>query len=101
MCCPVVGVENSETPVGSMSLEVSQLQTGETFVRYSNPSASQVSLTLFNSIGSKVRQFVDIEEKEAGEYTIEIPLNQLQTGVYFLRLSDGKTCITKPLAIVR
>ena len=84
-----------------MSLEVSQLQTGETFVRYSNASTSQVSLTLFNSIGSKVRQFEDIENKKAGEYTIEIPANQLQAGVYFLRLSDGKTSITKPLAIIR
>ena len=98
---PVVGVENSETLVSTMSLVVSQLQSGETFVRYSNPSISQVSLTLFNSIGSKVRQFEDIENKKAGEYTIEIPANQLQAGVYFLRLSDGKTSITKPLAIIR
>ena len=101
MTTPVVGVENSETPVSTMSLVVSQLQTGETFVRYSNPSTSHVSLTLFNSIGSKVRQFEDIENKKAGEYTIEIPANQLQAGVYFLRLSDGKTSITKPLAIIR
>ena len=60
-----------------------------TTVSFSIPSASRVSLEVFNTLGVKVATLVD-EEREAGKYSVRWDAGGVSSGVYFYRLHAGK-----------
>ncbi|MGP8330340.1 MAG: PKD domain-containing protein [Methanosarcinaceae archaeon] len=66
----------------------------ETHIRYQLPNAGQVKLTVYNSIGRKVRELVN-EHQTAGVYTARWDArdefnNQVSSGIYLCRLIVGE-----------
>ncbi len=63
-----------------------------TVISFSLPSASNVTLKVFNSLGEIVEILIDNEWKEAGYHNYQLRINnyQLTTGVYFYRLQAGE-----------
>jgi hypothetical protein len=75
-----------------------------TIIRYSLEKASNVSLKVYNLLGSEIATLVNIRQ-EAGSY--EIPFNtkdlvhKLSSGVYFYRLEAGSFISTKKFVLLK
>jgi uncharacterized protein (DUF1501 family) len=78
---------------------------------YPNPSSNYAKLkvksegeffnvSIFNTAGYQVSQVLD-RKLEAGDLEINLDLSQLQSGKYFVRVSNGKINSLEPLMIVR
>jgi len=90
---------------------VSSLQLKETYpnparrrvtVRYAIPgeeAASDVTLSLYNVLGQRVRTAVT--QTEAGRHEVQVPTHDLASGVYFLRLQAAEQIRTQKLTVVR
>ena len=65
----------------------------ETNIKFSIPSGSNVRLTVFNSLGQKVKELVN-SYKEAGSYEVKFSGKDLASGMYIYKLDavskDGK-----------
>jgi spore germination protein YaaH len=60
-----------------------------TTLSYNLPDAGRVKATLFNVLGQSVRELFD-EWQAAGEHRRSVDLRDLPSGVYFLRLQNGR-----------
>lgn len=69
-----------------------------TVINYSLPIPGQVSLKIFDILGSEVATLVN-ELKEAGTYTIEFNASNLTSGIYFYQLKAGDYIETKKLIL--
>ena len=68
-----------------------------TTIRYGLPTRSQVTLTVFNTLGQQVARLVD-GELEAGYHEVQLDGKNLSSGVYFYRIQAGNfTSIRKSL----
>lgn len=56
-----------------------------TKIKYQIPTASQVSLKIFDILGKEIKTIVS-EEKQAGYYNVEFDGSKLSSGIYFCRL---------------
>lgn len=72
----------------------------QTRIRYGVPHRTFVTLTLFNTMGGEVAQLVK-EEKQAGNYEIEVYGDRLASGVYYYRLQAGIYTQTRKLVLLR
>ena len=70
-----------------------------TTIRYGLPQWSQVTLTVFNTLGQQVAVLQN-GEQEAGYHEVKFDANGLSSGVYFYRLSAGEFVQTKKLLLV-
>ncbi len=61
-----------------------------TTIAYQLPTASNVSLKVFDMLGKEVATLVN-GRQEAGTYTVNFNANQLSSGVYFYRLQASAT----------
>jgi ligand-binding sensor domain-containing protein len=71
-----------------------------TSIRYSLPQRSQVTLSMFNTLGQQVATLVN-ETQEAGYHDVRFDGNGLASGVYFYRIQAGSFVQTKKLLILR
>ena len=71
-----------------------------TTIKYSIPEASKVKLTLFNLLGEVLKTLVN-EEREAGNYSIELNAASLPSGVYFYQLKAGSFVETKKMLLLK
>jgi len=78
-----------------------------TTISYSLPLKSQVELVVYNALGEKVKQLVNVE-KEAGSYSIVLNAAGLPSGIYFYRLQvypanggAGSFTETKKMVLLR
>jgi len=71
-----------------------------TTIRYGLPARSQVTLTVFNTLGQQVAQLVN-GEVEAGYHEVRFDGSGLSSGVYFYRLRAGDFVETKRLLLLR
>jgi hypothetical protein len=77
-------------------------ENGTTYnATYTLSRNSSVSLSVYNLLGTKILSILHNMEQSSGTYNLPLPISQLPTGQYFIRCTDGKTSITKPLTIVR
>jgi hypothetical protein len=77
----------------------------ETIITYSVPNASAVSLSIFNTLGQKVRTLVD-GATAAGNYKATWDGrndhgNLLSSGIYYYTLKSDKTAITKRMVFLK
>ena len=71
-----------------------------TTIKYELPSASQVTLTVFDIIGRQVSVLVN-ERREAGIHETKFDGSNLASGVYLYRLKAGDFVLTRKLLLVR
>jgi hypothetical protein len=71
-----------------------------TTIRYSLPRRSEVSLTVFNTLGQIVGVLQNAEQ-EAGYHEVKFDASGLSSGVYFYRLAAGDFVQTHKLALVK
>jgi hypothetical protein len=71
-----------------------------TTIRYGLPNRSQVTLTVFNTLGQVVSQLVS-SEQEAGYHEIKFDATGLASGVYLYRMVAGSFVETKRLLLIR
>jgi hypothetical protein len=71
-----------------------------TVISFALPSASDVSLRIYNVLGQEVATLVD-GRMEAGNYQIEWNADQNPTGVYFYRISAGTFSESKKMLLLK
>jgi hypothetical protein len=71
-----------------------------TSIRYALPERSNVTLTVYNTLGQEVATLVQ-GEKEAGHHEAVLDASGLSSGVYFYRLTAGAFTETKRMLLLR
>jgi hypothetical protein len=71
-----------------------------TTIAYSIPLQTNVRLSIFNTLGEKIKTLVD-EVKPAGNYTINFYASGIPSGVYFYRLEAGPNVAVKKLILLK
>jgi len=72
-----------------------------TSIKYTIPSASRVSLKVYDILGREVKTLVD-EEKSAGDHTVTFDGSNLPSGTYFYRLQANSGFVrTKKMVLVK
>ena len=71
-----------------------------TDISYSIPRRSNVSLKVFDILGSEVAELVN-KEMEAGSYQVSFNASSLSSGVYFYRLQAGDYVKIKKMVILK
>lgn len=71
-----------------------------TQISYSLPTASNVRLDVYNTVGQIARTLVD-QSQSAGIHTVTFNADGLPSGIYFYRIVAGKYTSTKKLVIMK
>jgi hypothetical protein len=71
-----------------------------TFIRFGLPTASVVTLVVYNVLGEEVRTLVN-ENLAAGFHTVAFDATGCPSGLYFYRMRAGNVVETKKLLLVR
>jgi len=71
-----------------------------TTIKYSIPSASIVSLKIYDVIGNEVASLVN-EKKDAGEYEVNFNAKDLPSGIYFSTLRSNGNVQTQKLILIK
>jgi hypothetical protein len=71
-----------------------------TTISYSLPSASNVKLIVFNTLGQQIKTLVS-EYKSAGNYTITFNASALPSGIYFYKLEAGPFTQIKKMILLK
>ena len=106
-------VEAANVDIGDISVEFLQddgrLELGnnfpnpfniETIIPFTIPQPMQVNLTVYNSLGSPVRELLN-EEMPSGYYEILFQGRELASGVYFYRLVTSEGTKTSKMIMVK
>jgi hypothetical protein len=71
-----------------------------TTINYQIPARSLVTMTLTNTLGEMVKMIVN-EEKDAGNYSVQLNASDLKSGVYFYTITAGNFSATKKLILMK
>ncbi len=71
-----------------------------TFIEYTLPSESRITLKIHDLLGNVVATLVD-ETKSAGSHSVEFDTDKLSSGVYFYRLTSGVFSETRKMVLMR
>jgi len=71
-----------------------------TIISYQIPKLSQVTLKVYDVLGSEVVTLVNIEQ-QAGSYVVEFDAGELASGLYFYRIQAGSYVETKKMLLLR
>lgn len=71
-----------------------------TTIKYSIPVSTQVSLKVFDIIGSEVATLVN-EQQEAGTFSINFDASKLTSGIYFYQIKAGNFIETKKFILIK
>jgi hypothetical protein len=71
-----------------------------TTIKFSLPITSNVKLSVFNILGEEVQILVN-DTKEAGVYTINFDVSQLNSGIYFYKLETRNFLEVKKMSLIR
>jgi hypothetical protein len=71
----------------------------EFYVNFTLSSSSTVSITLMNSRGQIVSQRINRRELNPGTHSLEVPADNLNSGIYFIRIKTGGMVFTKKVLI--
>ena len=71
-----------------------------TMIKYSVPERNQVTIKIYNVLGSQVATLVN-EVKPAGSYEVNFNASNLSSGVYYYTISAGKFTSTKKMILMK
>ncbi|MEO0225476.1 MAG: T9SS type A sorting domain-containing protein [candidate division WOR-3 bacterium] len=103
---PTVNIEEREK-------ELFQLKTGVNFEIYPNPArrtvnfritahcARKVSLAVYNSTGSLIKQFTCEAIEPTSKLNFDLKTTQFKPGIYFIRLQSGPAQVTRKLVYLK
>ncbi|GJQ63850.1 MAG: hypothetical protein SCALA702_29030 [Melioribacteraceae bacterium] len=72
-----------------------------TVISFSLPEASNISLKVYDVLGSEVANLVNNMEKPAGQYEVEFNASHLSSGIYFYTLNTGDFVQTKKMMLIK
>lgn len=72
----------------------------KTLIRFTVPEKSRVNLSVFNSLGEKVKELID-KEYEPGIHQVEFDGSELSSGIYFYKMTAGKFSQIRKLILVK
>jgi hypothetical protein len=72
----------------------------KTKIVFDIPNASQVSLTLFDITGQKIRELVK-DFRSAGNYEITLNMEDLSSGIYLLNLQTIEGSISRKISLIK
>ncbi len=105
----IVGIEETKGKPQDTSLWLEQNQPNPfseiTIIRYTLPNQGRVSITIYDANGRLVRTLVD-EEQRAGSHFVRWDRrddldDEVNSGVYFYRLTTGSITLTKKMTLVQ
>ena len=73
---------------------------GATTIPFTLSSAGRVVITLYNSLGQRIRTLLD-DYRSAGSYTVRTDLNDFPSGIYWCRLQMGGRSQTTKLIMAK
>jgi hypothetical protein len=71
-----------------------------TMIRFEIPSAQHVSLNVYDVLGREVQNLIN-SDLAAGYYEVQFNGDRFASGVYFYRLQDGTTSITRKMILIK
>ena len=71
-----------------------------TKIKYSIPQSSNVSIKVYNALGTEIETLVD-GYKSAGTYEISFNAKNLSSGVYFYRIVSGNYSHTNKMLLLK
>ena len=71
-----------------------------TTIQFQLPSAGNVTLKVFDVLGSEVSTLVN-EYREAGSYDVEFNASSLSSGVYYYQLTSGSFIQTHKMMLLK
>lgn len=71
-----------------------------TIISYSIPQSSNVTLTIYNTLGQKIETLVN-NLQEAGSYKVQWDANKYSSGMYVYQLHSNNTLITKKMILIK
>ncbi|MBN1825355.1 MAG: T9SS type A sorting domain-containing protein [Candidatus Eisenbacteria bacterium] len=97
-----VGLPGRSERVESLRLEAAEPNPSSTSirVRFTLPRAAPVTLALYDVRGRRVRA-IEIEERRAGACSRIMRVDDLPSGVYFLRITSGERSVTGKVILLR
>jgi len=99
----ITGIDEKD-PVSVKSFNLAQNYPNpfnpSTKISYTIPERGNVSLKVFNLLGSQVAELVN-GEIEAGSYDVTFNASNLPTGTYFYRLQTSSTLETKKMILIK
>ena len=72
-----------------------------TNISYVLPANQNVSLTIYDMIGRKVRTLVNDKFQTAGKHKIKFNAENLASGVYFYRIKSGGKTLTRKMLLLK
>jgi hypothetical protein len=99
---PVVGVEEGEPIPASFMLHSNYPNpfNATTRIQYDLPTASDVTIEVFNILGRKVESFSN-EMQQAGHHTVIWNAEDFSTGMYFYKLTAGEYSESKKMLLIK
>lgn len=100
---------NDDSPEHSMQFEVPKSYLLSNFPNPFNPvtkiyfvlpTAGNVKITVFNSLGQIVKEIVN-EFRDIGNYTIDFDGSKLSSGIYLYRIESGNYTETKKMLLIK
>ncbi|WP_020402598.1 T9SS type A sorting domain-containing protein [Gracilimonas tropica] len=73
----------------------------QTKIKYDIPEITEVSLTVYNTVGQKVRSLVAGEVQASGSYEVTFDASDLPTGMYLYRLTTEFGTQVKKMTLIK
>jgi hypothetical protein len=71
-----------------------------TSINFSIPNKANVSLKVFDLLGSQIAELVNVE-METGSYNIEFNAANLPSGIYFYKIQSGNFSETRKMVLLK
>ncbi len=71
------------------------------FVQYVTPIDGNVTIKLYNELGSVVKVIAEDIYQISGTYQFHLNSNELSTGVYFLNITSGNNTVIKNINVIK
>jgi hypothetical protein len=97
----IVSIEIDNQPtVYSLSQNYPNPFNPTTTINYAISQSREVRLSVFNSLGEKVKTLVN-ETKDPGVYEVEFSANEFPSGIYFYKIQAGSFVDTKKMILIK
>jgi len=91
---------NVNISINARPVAPNPIRTGSTTLTFDISANAAVDINLFSAVGTQIQNVLN-SEVTAGTHSVQVNLNGLQPGPYYLRIQAGNAVTTQKLMIVR